>query len=133
MPLDVPCLAEVYRAHLFNVDSIQIQGHHRIHHIILQLQHGCKVHEVSSIDSDIGAIFLVSAGLSTSQLTLVFDIIDNQASIVHDFCQAAGEVNVFVCFEVFKVFTSEALGQDKTVSGSPALTTSVEKVICRFS
>ena len=126
MPLDVPSLAEVYRAHLFNVDSIQIQGHHRVCHVILQLQHGCEVHEVASIDSDICAIFLVSAGLSTSQLALVLDIIDYQAAIVHDLCQAAGEVDVFVRFEVFNVFTSEALGQDETVSGSPALATSIE-------
>lgn len=129
MPMDVPPLAKVNRCHLLRVGLVHSEGLHRVRHVVTKFRKWVEVHEVPCVYRNVCSKFLVCAEVSPALLAAILNIVDHQTSIVHNFCESAAVVDVFVCLEVFQVISAEAARQDQTKHRSPSLATAVEQVV----
>lgn len=85
MPEYVPALPNVQLNHLLEIDDIELQQHLiTILPALRQGQHGSIVHHVARVNRDISAEQVMNTGLVTTNRAGVFDIVDDQRSIVDD-------------------------------------------------
>ena len=106
MPVDIPALTKMNCRHFLVVYFVHCESLLRVRNIFAKVEHRSIVHEVACVDGDICLELLVSAGVATTFSTLVFNIIDYQTSVVNEFCHATTEVDIFIGFEFFDIFTT---------------------------
>ena len=75
----------------------------------------------------------VGAGLAATHQTLVLDVIDHEAPVVHELSEAAGEQDIDVLVRAnhdgVSNIAAEALGVDHAENGAPPLAAAVKQVI----
>lgn len=108
---------------------------------ISQFHDWCQIHKSTSVASIVITIFDVNTFVTSSHQTLIFEIVNHQRTVMHDFCQSAGPENIFVWIGSDRVFilhlildrfsdiSAVALGKYHAEDGSPSLATSIQKVI----
>jgi hypothetical protein len=100
--MDVPPLPKVQVLH-FTGPNLEccfvVFGGHKLGQFI----HRRKVQEVPSIYRNICAELLVSAKIAFPHMTLVFNIVNDQASIENNLCETTGKINVIFSSQIFQI------------------------------
>lgn len=76
VPPDIPSLAKVKVLHFTKKNlkkCLVVFGSHKLRHFINRSQ----VHEIASVDCDVSAEFFVRAKISSTHVTLIFEIINH--------------------------------------------------------
>ena len=99
-------------SHLFDIDLVHREGMVLVWYILIQLQHGGEIHEVTCVDCNVSAKLFVSARLSATLLTIILNVINHETSVVNQLSHSARKVDVFVGFKIFQVIATQAAGHD---------------------
>ena len=139
--MDVPVLTEVQIEHflLTNVHDVKLSL--VILDKVTQFYDGGKIHECACIASIVFTILQVNAFIATTHKTFIFQVINHERAIMHNFCQRTSPQNIFVWIlrnwvtildllsnRVLYV-TTVALSEDHAENWSPSLTAPIKEIV----
>lgn len=137
VPVDVPVLTKVQVSRLLATGLVHVKLESVvIFDEFIDLHDRYAIHNSASIDSIVFSVLQISARLAAAHETLVLDVVNHEAAVVHELGQATCEEDIVVLVRPHHDCVSDISAQtlciDHAEDRTPALSTAIKQVIDQF-